>query len=69
MRVRNGFGAELYAGRCMRIVGHKDYVFEESQADKKRREAQELLNRIENPNLHPRDKIHLMQQFQQQQGM
>ena len=48
--------------KCMHMVGHKEYEYAETEEDKARNESQELMNRMQNPNLNPRDKMHYMQE-------
>jgi len=48
--------------KCMHMVGHKDYEYAETEEDKARNESQELMNRMQNPNMNPRDKMHYMQE-------
>ena len=58
---------------CMGIAGHQGYKHELSEEDKARNEAQELLNKIQDPRYQSREKMHYMQEayekFQGEEGL
>jgi len=51
--------------KCMHMVGHKEYKHEESEQDVARREAQELIDKIQDPRYQPREKMHYLQETYQ----
>ena len=52
----------------MGIAGHKNYKHELTEEDKARNEAQELLNKIQDPRYQPREKMHYMKEAYEKYG-
>ena len=51
--------------KCMHLTGHNEYKHEESEEDVARREAQDLINKMQDPRYQARDKMHYLQEAYQ----
>jgi len=54
--------------KCMHMSGHKDYEHKETEEDKARREAQDLINIVQDPRRQPREKMHFLHEAHKKFG-
>lgn len=54
--------------KCMHMVGHSEYKHEMSEEDKARADAQDLINKMQDPRYQARDKMHFLHEAYKKRG-